>query len=125
VGALQRDHNMNPAIIPQRTWRNLYIQGKTPQQAADRAAVSAYNRRYPSALAQVKVTASRAAVDFAACMRELADIHFPQAERIRVVLDNLSTHSAGALYQTFPAPEARLVDWCCADWSSIMSQPAG
>jgi hypothetical protein len=45
VAALQRDHNMNPAIIPQRTWRNLYIQGKTPQQAADRAAVSAYNRR--------------------------------------------------------------------------------
>jgi hypothetical protein len=44
VAALQRDHNMNPAIIPQRMWRNLYIQGKTPQQAADRAAVSAYNR---------------------------------------------------------------------------------
>jgi transposase len=56
---------------------------------------------------KVKVTASRAAVDFAACMRELADVHFPDAERIRVVLDNLSTHSAGALYQTFPAPEAR------------------
>ena len=45
VAALQRDHNMNPAIIPQRAWRNMYIQGKTPQQAADRAAVSAYNRR--------------------------------------------------------------------------------
>jgi hypothetical protein len=45
VAALQRDHNMNPAITPQRTWRNMYIQGKTPQQAADRAAVSAYNRR--------------------------------------------------------------------------------
>jgi hypothetical protein len=34
-------------------------------------------------------------------MRELSDVHFPQAERIRVVLDNLSTHSAAALYQTF------------------------
>jgi hypothetical protein len=40
-------------------------------------------------------------------MRELVDIHYPQAEQIRVVLDNLSTHSAGALYETFPAPEAR------------------
>jgi DDE superfamily endonuclease len=43
---------------------------------------------------KVKVTDSRAAVDFAACMRELTDIHFPNSERIRVVLDNLSTHSA-------------------------------
>jgi hypothetical protein len=57
----------------------------------------------------VKVTESRAAVDFAACMRELADVHFSEAERIRVVLDNLSTHSAGALYRAFPASEARRV----------------
>jgi transposase len=58
---------------------------------------------------KVKVTDSRAAVDFAACMRELTDLDFPQAERIRVVMDNLSTHSAGALYQAFPACEARRV----------------
>src|SRR5215471_16452677 len=58
---------------------------------------------------KVKVTDSRAAVDFAACMRELTDLHFPQAERIRVVLDNLSTHTAGALYQASPACEARRV----------------
>ena len=58
---------------------------------------------------KVKVTDSRAAVDFAACMRELTDVHFPAAERIRVVMDNLSTHSVGALYQAFPAAEARRV----------------
>jgi transposase len=58
---------------------------------------------------KVKVTERRAAEDFAACMRELTDLHYPDAERIRVVLDNLSTHSAGALYQTFPACEARRV----------------
>ena len=58
---------------------------------------------------KVKVTDNRAAVDFAACMRELTDIHYPKAERIRVILDNLSTHSAGALYQAFPADEARRV----------------
>ena len=58
---------------------------------------------------KVKVTERRAAEDFAACMRELTDVHYPSAERIRVVLDNLSTHSAGALYQTFPADEARRV----------------
>jgi transposase len=58
---------------------------------------------------KVKVTDSRAAVDFANCMRELTDVHYPKAKRIRVVLDNLSTHTAGALYQAFPAPEARRV----------------
>jgi transposase len=58
---------------------------------------------------KVKVTERRATEDFAACMRELTDVHYPKAERIRVVLDNLSTHSAGALYQTFAAEEARRV----------------
>ncbi|MGH6815006.1 MAG: IS630 family transposase [Hyphomicrobiaceae bacterium] len=58
---------------------------------------------------KVKVTDRRAAEDFAACMRELSDGHFPKAEKIRVVLDNLSTHSPSALYQTFPAPEARRI----------------
>jgi transposase len=50
----------------------------------------------------VKVTDRRAAEDFASCMRDLVDIHYPHAERIRLVLDNLSTHSAAALYQTLP-----------------------
>nr|WP_249163124.1 IS630 family transposase [Bradyrhizobium diazoefficiens] len=47
---------------------------------------------------KVKVTERRTAEDIAACMRDLVDIHYPRAERIRLVLDNLSTHSAGALY---------------------------
>src|SRR5258708_9193822 len=58
---------------------------------------------------KVKVTERRTAEDFAACMRELTDVDFPEADRIRVVLDNLSTHSIGALYQAFPACEARRV----------------
>jgi transposase len=58
---------------------------------------------------RVKVTERRTADDFALCMRELSDIHFPEAERIRVVLDNLSTHSPGALYAAFPASEARRI----------------
>ena len=56
---------------------------------------------------KVKVTENRAAVDFAACMKGLTDVHLPKAARIRIVLDNLSTHSAGALYQAFPPYEAR------------------
>lgn len=58
---------------------------------------------------KVKVTERRTAEDFAICMRELTDVDFPEAERIRVVLDNLSTHTPGALYQAFPACEARRV----------------
>jgi transposase len=58
---------------------------------------------------KVKVTARRAAEDYAQCMRELVDVHYPRAERIRVVQDNLSTHSPGALYQAFPPAEARRI----------------
>jgi transposase len=57
----------------------------------------------------VKVTEHRTAVDFAYCMRDLADIHYPEADKIRVVLDNLSTHTPGALYQAFPPDEARRI----------------
>lgn len=57
----------------------------------------------------VKVTDRRAAEDFASCMRDLVDIHYPHAERIRLVLDNLSTHSAAALYQALPPSEARRI----------------
>lgn len=58
---------------------------------------------------KVKVTDRRTALDFAVCMRDLADIHFPEAEQIRVVLDNLSTHTAASLYTAFPPQEARRV----------------
>lgn len=57
----------------------------------------------------VKVTDRRTGRDFAECMRDLVDVHYPEAEQVRVVLDNLSTHSAGALYRAFPAGEARRV----------------
>ena len=42
-------------------------------------------------------------------MRELVDVHYPDADSIRVVQDNLSSHAAGALYQAFPPAEARRI----------------
>jgi transposase len=57
----------------------------------------------------VTVTERRAAQDYAQCMRELVDVHYPDADTIRVVQDNLSTHSGGALYQAFPPAEARRI----------------
>ena len=56
-----------------------------------------------------KVTDQRTGLDFAACMRDLVDLHYPEADRVRVVLDNLSTHAAAALYQAFEPVEARRI----------------
>jgi len=56
-----------------------------------------------------KVTEHRTGADFADCMRELVDEHYPDAERIRVVLDNLSTHTPAALYERFEPAEARRI----------------
>ncbi len=54
----------------------------------------------------VEVTAQRTAQDFAHCMQALVDVHFPAADKIRVVLDNLNTHTPAALYETFAPAEA-------------------
>lgn len=56
-----------------------------------------------------KVTDRRASADFAECMRDLVDIHYPAALKLRVVLDNLSTHKPSALYETFAPIEARRI----------------
>lgn len=55
----------------------------------------------------VEVTPRRTALDFARQMKKLVDLHYPSAQLIRVVLDNLSTHTPWALYQAFEASEAR------------------
>ncbi len=55
----------------------------------------------------VEVTERRTSEDFAQQMKWLEDEAFPEAEVIRVVLDNLNTHTPAALYQTFPPEEAR------------------
>jgi transposase len=57
----------------------------------------------------VKTTQRRTKVDFAACMKDLVDVHFPQATRIRVVLDNLNTHNPSSLYEAFTPEEARRI----------------
>ena len=57
----------------------------------------------------VDVTGQRTSRDFAQQMRALVDVHCADADLIRVVLDNLSTHSAAALYDTFEPEEARRI----------------
>lgn len=59
----------------------------------------------------LKITDQRTMIDFAHCMRDLVDIHFPHAEKIVLVMDNLNTHKLASLYAAFPAQEARrLID---------------
>ena len=53
------------------------------------------------------VTERRTAVDFAEAMRRLADEHYPEAEKVRLVLDNLNTHTPASLYKAFEPEEAR------------------
>ena len=55
----------------------------------------------------VKVMDRRTRKDFAACIRELVDVHYADAEKIVLVLDNLNTHSEGSLYEAFEPAEAR------------------
>lgn len=55
----------------------------------------------------VKVTDRHAAVDYAQILKDLADTHFPDASRIVLVQDNLSTHKPASLYEAFPPQEAR------------------
>lgn len=57
----------------------------------------------------IKVTDRRTKEDFAFCMKDLVDIHLPKADKIRVVLDNLNTHTMRALYETFEPEEARRI----------------
>lgn len=56
---------------------------------------------------RVKVTDRHAAADYGQVLKELSDTHFPSAEKIVLVQDNLSTHTAASLYAAFPAAEAR------------------
>jgi len=53
----------------------------------------------------VKVTDRHAAADYGQVLKELSDTHFPSAEKIVLVQDNLSTHTAASLYAAFPAAE--------------------
>jgi hypothetical protein len=56
---------------------------------------------------QVKVTQRRTKTEWAQVMQELADVHYPDAETIVVVMDNLNTHSPASFYEAFEPEDAR------------------
>jgi DDE superfamily endonuclease len=53
-----------------------------------------------------KVTARRTKGDWAQFMREIIDLHYPKAEKMGLVMDNLNTHSPASFYDVFPPVEA-------------------
>ena len=55
----------------------------------------------------VKVTDRHTALDYAQVLKQVSDVHFPNATKIILVQDNLSTHKPASLYEAFPAAEAR------------------
>lgn len=57
----------------------------------------------------VEVTAQRTKQEYAQQMRWLVDVAYPKAQYVRVVQDNLNTHTPGALYEAFPPEEARRI----------------
>lgn len=57
----------------------------------------------------VQVTDRRTNVDFAHCLKDLVDMHFPQAHKIVLMSDNLNTHKPAALYEAFSPQEARRI----------------
>ena len=61
----------------------------------------------------VQVTDRRTKVDFAHCIKDLLIVHFPEAEHVTIVMDNLNTHHPSSLYEAFEPAEAKsLLDRC-------------
>ena len=56
---------------------------------------------------KVFVRERRTMIDWAFCIREILDVHYPDAEKVRLVLDNLNTHTGASLYEAFSPTEAR------------------
>jgi hypothetical protein len=57
----------------------------------------------------LEVTEHRTKTDWASCIRDLVDVHFPTAERIVLVMDNLNTHVPASLYEAFAPAEAKRI----------------
>jgi len=56
---------------------------------------------------KVFVRERRTMIDWALCLREILDLHYPHVLQVRLVLDNLNTHTGTSLYEAFPPAEAR------------------
>ena len=116
-----RPHDpQRPVVCLDETSKQLIAETRTPQPAAPGRPARLdyeYARNGTANLfmmyaplegwRHIKVTDHRTAIDYAQALKDLADAHFPDAEKIVLVQDNLNTHCPASLYEAFPAAEAR------------------
>lgn len=115
---------LRPVVCLDEATKQLVSETRTPLPAAPGRPVSQdyeYERQGVASLFMmcaplsgwraVSVRESKTRLDYAECLRTLAEEHFPQAEKIVLVQDNLNTHSAASLYEAFePARARRLLE---------------
>jgi hypothetical protein len=58
---------------------------------------------------EVRVSDQRTRIDWAHCVKDLVDVHYPEAEKLVLVMDNLNTHTPASLYEAFPPAEAKRI----------------
>ncbi len=58
---------------------------------------------------QVKITRRRTKIDWAHLIKDLVDVHYPEAEGVVLVMDNLNTHTKASLYEAFEPKEAKRI----------------
>lgn len=112
----------NPMVCPQETSKQLVKETRL-SQPAEPGQPTRYDYEYERngvgnlfmisaplvGWRHVQVTLSRTKIDFAHLCRDLVDVHFPKAEKITVVVDNLNTHKPASLYEAFSPEEARRI----------------
>ena len=109
-----------PVVCLDETTKQLVSETRTPLPAAAGRPVSydyEYERQGVATLfmlcaplhgwREVRVRERKTRVDYAQCLRALAEEHFPQAEKIVLVQDNLNPHAAASRYQAFAPGTAR------------------
>lgn len=111
-----------PQVNMDETSKQLTVETRTPI-AASPGNVERYDTEYerngtanifmayePLAGKRVtKVTEQRTKIDWAHFIKELVDVHYKDAIKIVLVMDNLNTHTTASLYEAFEAPEARRI----------------
>jgi hypothetical protein len=111
-----------PVVCMDETSKQLMGETRVPQPA-QRGRLQRYDYEYErhgvsnlfllfeplAARREVTVTDRRTSQDWAELMRQLVDEHYPEAEVITVVLDNLNTHTPASLYKIFEPAEARRI----------------
>ncbi len=110
----------NPVVCMDETSKQLIRETRTPITAGP-GRVTCYDYEYDRhGVANVfmfceplggwrhaSVTDRRTKVDWAEEIKDLVDVHYPQADRVTLVMDNLNTHAPASLYEAFEPPEAR------------------